>query len=801
MRVALHYFDAPVCFILSAEPKYDWLDAAIGAPLSEMPPQYRRLASAVAGAKRAVFSESIADEAFFSDCFSGFDASKGTRFAAVPLFTSDNQVAGTLCVLDHEKRAVFSDAEKQVLVDLGLSAQELVESRRLIHRLDDAVVREETLNVALRDSEERLRDYANASADWYWEVDTEMRFNYLSENVTKASGKPVEWYLGRKRTDIISQFADPAVWARHLELLDRKEPFRDMIYCRPGPNGMRWLRTSGRPFFSADGVYQGYRGIVADITKEVELERSAKEAQDLLLTAVNAVDGIFLLCDSAGRVVLMNQRFREILAEVGAVGASYADILDLAVEKGLFPEARGDAAAYIANRLERRGDPTVSHALTDATGRTFQIQETCLQDGSTVSFGADITMMKAANAALSDATRAAEAASRAKTEFLSVMSHEFRTPMNGILGSAQLLEQAPETSSDKREEWTQSILRAGEQLHYLIDKVLELSYIESTGVDAKIKAIDPTEQVRGALTTVGVVADKASVRIIDATADAPMPRVLADGFRLEQVLLNLLSNAVKFNIADGAITVACVQDEPGMLMFRITDTGIGIPADKLADVFQPFNRLGREVTSIAGTGIGLTISKQLVEAMGGRIGCERAPGGGTCFWFTLPLAGRADDDLAVGSASNDYASVETHLPIKQSFFEPNLKGYVLYIEDNSDNVTLMSSVLEHLTGIEMVSLHDAESALASMKVRKPDLVLMDIRLPGMDGFEAVKRMREDPALRDVPTLAVSASVMPDQVEVGYQAGFNAYLSKPLNLPSMMRELKRFLAAPPPEPRR
>lgn len=445
------------------------------------------------------------------------DALNFRSFAGLPLINGEAETVGCLCIIDRLEPISLDRSQTERLRDFGNMALEIIRARQAVAEAEAVVAQQTSLTQALRDTEERFQDFTDASADWHWEVDEDLRFTAISEKVVAASGNPVEWYLGRKRTDILPEFADSEVWDQHLETLARRGPFRDLLYCRPGPNGMRWLRSSGVPFFDEEGRFRGYRGIVADITTEVELEQIAKEALKATATA-------------------------------------------------------------------------------------------------------------------------AESANRAKSEFLAQMSHELRTPLNGVLGFAQLLERLPETPEATREDWVRSIIRAGEQLLELINKVLELSRIESGHIDLSVAAIDPRPCIETALDTVAVAAADAGVTIIDRTERDRMPAVLADQGRLVQILNNLLSNAVKYNERGGRVIVSSEARDPAMLAIRVTDNGIGIPADRLSELFKPFSRLGRQDSGIEGTGIGLTITRQFVEGLGGKIGFESPEGGGSCFWFTLPLA-------------------------------------------------------------------------------------------------------------------------------------------------------------------
>lgn len=390
-----------------------------------------------------------------------------------------------------------------------------------------------------------------------------------------------------------------------------------------------------------------------------------------------------------------------------------------------------------------------------------------------IGVSSDGTWRKQTEEELREAKLEAEQANKAKSMFLSSMSHELRTPMNAILGFAQLLgfdKNEPLTANQT--EFVHQIRSAGDHLLGLIDEVLDLSKIEAGKVALSIEDVCVEEAVADALTLIETMTAPKNITVINETRGHADAVIRADYSRCKQAMLNLLSNAVKYNRDSGTVTVSSSVTADGMLRISVSDTGEGIPEEKHDELFRPFSRLGAESTDIEGTGIGLSITKKLVELQDGRIGFHSKPGVGSTFWIDWPLR---DGEPATVMTKAD-AAAEDELDVS------GLEGAsVLYIEDNPANLKLVENLLGGIPDLTLLSAHNAEFGLKLADHLKPGVILMDINLPGLNGFEALKVLRRKDRTKEIPVIALTADAMPGDTRRGVEAGFYAYLTKPLDV--------------------
>lgn len=385
-------------------------------------------------------------------------------------------------------------------------------------------------------------------------------------------------------------------------------------------------------------------------------------------------------------------------------------------------------------------------------------------------------------AELEAARDAAEQANRAKSDFLSRMSHELRTPLNAILGFAQVLRARSGELPPHTAEPLHHIEAAGWHLLEMINEVLDLARIESGRMSVSLESVDLAELLQQALRAIEPVARRKGVKLTTELALPAPCWVHADRTRTRQVLDNLLSNAVKYNRPQGTVTARLEAGSEGRVAVSITDTGRGLFPDQIERLFEPFTRFVAPGEGIEGTGIGLLITKRLLEAMGGALSVQSQPGAGSCFRF----------ELARTSAPTPAVPAPPQAENPTGSPAPQRTRTVVYVEDNPSNVAVFRQVLALRPAIELLTAGDGVSGLALVRAHRPDLVVIDIDLPGMDGLELCRRLRADTHTSGIPLVALSANAMPRDIERGREAGFVAYLTKPMDVPALIAQLDRLL---------
>jgi len=390
----------------------------------------------------------------------------------------------------------------------------------------------------------------------------------------------------------------------------------------------------------------------------------------------------------------------------------------------------------------------------------------------------DIRDQKLAEQAINEARSEAERANRAKSEFLSRMSHELRTPLSAILGFAELLNST--TLDDEQRELLGHVMTGGSRLRALINEVLDISRIEAGQFRLSLEPVPLAEVISEDVALIKPLADQRAITVqVESHPSTEGAQVKADRQRLSQVLLNLLSNAVKYNVEGGSVTIAPRCDEPGVVRIAVADTGPGIPGEKLDLLFDPFERLDADETNVQGTGLGLTVAKGLVEAMGGRLFVDSTPGRGTVFYVELQLA-----DVE--------ATSPTPLPLPPSEQVPAAAGRVLYIEDNAANIRLVRGVLRRRPSVELLSAMTAAEGLEIARRELPDLILLDRHLPDGNGEDVLAMIRRDPATHDIPTVIASADAFQETVDHLKSLGAADYLTKPFDFDRFLDVIDRFV---------
>lgn len=447
------------------------------------------------------------------------------------------------------------------------------------------------------------------------------------------------------------------------------------------------------------------------------------------------------------------------------------------------PIAAGfEALAYKASRgIEDSYDLT--YICKDGSRFLATVSITALRDDfdeiiGYLLIGADNSVRKRVESELTNARAVAEKANLAKSDFLSNMSHELRSPLNAILGFAQLMESdvTPQTAMQK--ESTGQILQAGWYLLDLINEILDLALIESGKLMLSIEPMSIDDVLMDCRSMIEPQAQQRGVTLTYCHFKNPV-FVSADRTRVKQIVLNLLSNAIKYNHTGGTVTVDCDLSDAEQVRISIRDSGPGLSAEQQGQLFQPFNRLGQENSGEEGTGIGLVMTKRLVELMGGVIGVHSEVGSGSEFWVKLNRA--AEPSFAFGSDE----AVEEELIA--GVRDPNLHT-ILYVEDNPANLKLVEQLIARRPDLRLLSAGDATLGIQLARTHQPELILMDINLPGISGLQALRILSDDVQTQHIPIVAVSANAMPRDIRRGLEAGFFRYLTKPIKVNEFMQTL-------------
>lgn len=515
------------------------------------------------------------------------------------------------------------------------------------------------------------------------------------------------------------------------------------------------------------------------------------------------------LGDGEGRVLTANQRLADLLGtSVDALeGRRLVDAL---------PPVQADLYAKAEKRVLKSCKPQQREVQLDGPdgARWFDVGLAPIYPAAgqrpvgTLGYARDITeekgmktalaryrshlveMVQERTAELAAALETAELASRAKTEFLASMSHELRTPLNAILGFAQLLAIDRKLAPDTRD-MVDEIEQAGRHLLLLVNDLIDIAQIESGKLELASEPVYVAAVVGDSLEKVAAFARGQGVELaaLDCQCRTEPVMVLADGRRLSQVLVSLLVNGIKYNRPGGKVGLNCLLHD-GKVRIQVEDTGPGIPADKLDRLFIPFDRLGAECGPVQGAGIGLALARRIVAAMGGAIGVESVEGEGSVFWIELALC---DAPMRAGGAAPPLAAAP---PAR----DDPARRLVLYVEDNPTNQELIQRFFARKRqDLELRGAESAEAGIEAARALAPALILMDINLPGMDGFEALKRLQADARIARVPVIAMSAHSLQEDVERGLRAGFADYVTKPIDLRRLLAVLDRLLPVAPVPP--
>jgi PAS domain S-box-containing protein len=546
-----------------------------------------------------------------------------------------------------------------------------------------------------------------------------------------------------------------------------------------------WAARTGCVIRDETGNPRHFLIMIEDISKRKQAEEALRERTRQLESAVtenqvimdNSLDVICTI-DEEGRFLTVNAACEQLwgYTPTELVGRKYIELVA--------PDERERTLATEAT-LKKTGKLTdfVNRYIRKDGTRVAVLWSATWSESARTFFGVahDVTERAKMEKALEEAKDEADRANRAKSEFLSRMSHELRTPLNAILGFGQLLERQNPTPTQRTR--VQHVVNAGRHLLGLINEVLDISRIEAGRMQLSLEPVCVAEAIQETLDLMRPLAGGRQIQLIaDVDLDATV-HVLADRQRFKQVLINLLTNGVKYTPVSGKVTVSCPVNGSDKLRIRVADTGPGIAKEKLARLFMPFERLGAELSDVEGTGLGLALSQRLMQAMGGAIGVEDSCDYGSTFWVELP---------------------RTKSPVEQTRSpkvrdrkcrrrEDAEKRTLLYVEDNLSNLTLIEQILEERPEIELLSAMQGQVGLDLARQHSPDLILLDLHLPDLPGWEVLSQLKAGEATSDIPVVVISADATTRQIKRLIKAGAISYLTKPLDVAEFFRVLDETIA--------
>jgi PAS domain S-box-containing protein len=617
-------------------------------------------------------------------------------------------------------------------------------------------------------------------------TDASGRITYVNSKFCEVSGYSREELIGKTHRIVKSGQHPAALYDEMWGAISTGKVWQGELRNRTKGGCCYWVETTIVPVLDHFGLPEAYISIRTEVTKLKETEEALRRSEALFRDAFMEAPIGVVLKNLNGKFLRVNHAFEQLTGygEAELLGKD-CTLLTHPDDFPVVPSAKSGAPpnALRSDKSERR------YLRKDGEVVWVEVSESVLHHQLdaprlVIMHVNDITRRKQAEEEMCSARDQAERASRAKSEFLSSMSHELRTPLNAVLGFAQLLQVQTRPHADaSQKESLEQILKAGWHLLELINEVLDLSKIEAGGLSLSVENVDLAQVVRDCESFVAPLAASAFVRVRIDLASFGVVCVQADQVRLRQALLNLLSNAVKYNRHGGMVTVSARLLSEGFVRIAVSDTGRGLSSVQLRNLFQPFSRLGQEAGAVQGTGIGLAISKRLVETMGGQIGVESAEGSGSTFWIDMPIGGpRATESELVAVPSGACRPVVGNAE----------QGTVLYIEDNRANLRLVERILGRFPGVRLITACDGESGIEAARAQRPDMILLDINLPGIDGFEVRRRLGTIPETEHIPVVALSAAALPADVQRALSGGFKEYLVKPIRVPQLMDLVAHYL---------
>jgi len=638
----------------------------------------------------------------------------------------------------------------------------------------------------LRKSEQKFRAIIDHMLDIYYRTDAEGKLIMASPSCQELLGYSQEELLGTRLSDL---YADPAIRDTFVQKLveqgGKYYGFENSLRRKDGSE--IWAVASSQFYFDDAGNIAGVEGIVRDITRRKHMEDALRESEHKLRTIFENMMDTYVRTDREGIVVMVSPSVYKLL------GYTPDEMIGRPLRE--FYAVPGSRDTFLRQLEENGGhyygyEVLMSHKEGQALWVMINAQFYYDEDGQEAgveALGRNISELKEAEVQLLHAKDNAEAANRAKTEFLSNMSHELRTPLNAMLGfSSLLMNYGEEPLPDKVHEFLGNINEASRHLSELIDQVLDLAKIEAGKTNLDLQPVALNKILEDCVRLMRPLAVQSRVRLeFDAQACRDKGQdiyVSADVLRLRQVVINLISNAIKYNVEQGSVRLYC-QLQGNNLEIAVEDSGIGIPCDQQEEIFTPFTRAHKD-HSVEGSGIGLAVTQKNLELMHSRIQLESEPGKGSRFSFVLQ---RVAAPVREPEPSADCMSIQPQAPLDIS---------VLYVEDNAIGMRLMEEVIKGLPGVDFYGASNGEEGYRLAREVVPDLIFMDINLPDISGIEVMQRLHSQAETRDIPIIALSASALDEDVRRGLEAGFLHYLRKPCE-PGEIIRLVSGLAGPAP----
>jgi len=623
---------------------------------------------------------------------------------------------------------------------------------------------------------------AEASPDPMKVIDRDLVITEANHAVVEMLGVPARERLGHSVLDVVHPDDVERAESELRRLVDlRTDQVVTLRYrIRHADGHYVAVEARGRSLRDAAGESIGAvlneRDITATVEAETALTQSLATIQGILDSAIDTI----AILDQDLTIVSVNHEIADL------TGHEVEEVQGVTAFQNVHPDDRATVLGVFRDLFENGSTVNVRYRNRHVDGRwvTVEVRARPLHrtdgDPRAVLVARDVTENVILENALRSAKAEAERANRAKSEFLSRMSHELRTPLNSVLGFTQVLQR--EEHLAEQEESLDYIYRAGLHLLDLINEVLDISRIESGTMSVSLESVAIEDLTHDCLALVAPQAQSNAVRLIHRRDGAHYVRT--DQQRATQVILNLLSNAIKYNRRDGSVTVA-YEERSEWLRLSVIDTGNGIRPEDFASLFEPFERLEAEFGNVEGTGLGLALSKGLVEAMGGELGMASTLGEGSTFWVEFPIvtAPILDlDDTPAPTASEDASGSST----------------LLYVEDNFANLKLVERLLRHRHDVRLLSATKGTLGFELAQQHLPQLILLDIHLPDVSGYDLLKRLRADPRTAAIPVVIVSADATAGQLRRLMSAGAQDYLTKPLKVSAFFDVVNRFLKHHHPE---